>query len=101
MKKIRYYKLRALLRARNISLDKLRRHVALLPSDIIKIETERMLDPHPLYLICQYLGCDIPDIIDFFGDEEEDIFYSKTVMESHSYTPKTYRKKEFKSDVFQ
>jgi hypothetical protein len=82
-------------------LEGLRRHLALLPSDIIKIETERMLDPHPLYLICRYLECDIPDIIDFLGYGEEDIFYSRTVLESRSYTPKTYRKKEFKSDVFQ
>ena len=101
MRKIRYYKLRALLRARNITLEGLRRHIALLPSDIVKIETERMLDPYPLYLVCQYLECDIPDIIDFLEGEEEDIFYSKRVLESHSYTPKTYRKKEFKSDVFQ
>lgn len=101
MREIRYHKLRAKLRERNMTFEGLRIKLALLPSDIVKLQTDRLLDPEPLHMICQFLGCDVPDIMDVLSNEERDIFYSREILESHSYTPKTYRKKEFKSDVFQ
>ena len=101
MKRIRYYKLRALLRERDITLEGLRQRLELLPSDIVKIQTERLLDPEPLSLICKFFDCDVLDILDILSGEETEIFYSREILEKHSYVPKTYRKKEFKSDVFQ
>ena len=101
MREIRYHKLRAMLRERNMTLEGLRIKLALLPSDMVKIQTDRPLDPLTLHMICEYLQCDIPDIMDFLQNEETEIFYSREILEAHSYTPKTYRKKEFKSDVFQ
>ena len=95
MRKIRYYKLRALLKERGMTLEGLRERLGLLPSDMIKIETERPLAPIPLFLICEYLEKDAEDLFDILSEEECDRFYSKRVLESHSYVPKRYTKKEF------
>ena len=101
MKKVRYYKLRAKLKARHTTLARVGKRLKLLPSDIIKLETERPLAPEPLSLLCRYLDCDIPDIMDILSEEEDEVFYSKTVLEANSYTPMPMRKKEFRSDLFQ
>ena len=95
MRKIRYYKLRALLKERGMTLEGLRERLGLLPSDMIKIETERPLAPFPLFLICEYLEKEAEELFDILPEEECDVYYSKRVLESHSYIPKRYIKKEF------
>ena len=100
-KKIRYHNLHRLLRTHDITLEGLRQRLGLFPSEIVKIETERLISPTTLLLICKYFCCDVFDILDYFYEDEEDVFYSKRILESHSYVPKTYIKKEFQSDVYQ
>ncbi|MBO7292452.1 MAG: helix-turn-helix transcriptional regulator [Clostridia bacterium] len=100
MHKIRYHKLRHLLRERHITMEALRKRIGLLASDITKLETERLLDPIPMMQLCRYLDCDIYDLLDVFSEEERDTFYSKHILESHSYVPKAYIKKAFSSSVY-
>lgn len=99
MKKIRYYKLHHMLRERHMTLEGLRAKTRILPSDIIKIETERMLSPVVLSLICRFLKCDACDVFDIFDEEQDGPFYSKRILEQYSYTPKTYVKKEFDAEM--
>ena len=101
MREIRYHNLRKKLNERHMTLEGLRRRLRLLPSDIIKIETERPLDPIPLYRICKFFDCDVPDLMVFLSNEEQEIFYSRRILETNSYVPMPMRKKEFHSDVFQ
>ena len=100
-KKIRYHKLREILRTRHMTLDGLRARLGIFPSEIIKIETEQMISPVTMLLICKFFACDAFDILDYFYEDEEDIFYSRRVLESHSYIPRFPTKKEFKTDVYQ
>ncbi|MBO7292488.1 MAG: helix-turn-helix transcriptional regulator [Clostridia bacterium] len=101
MHKIRYHKLRHMLRERHITMEALRKRIGLLASDIVKLETERLIDPIPMMQLCRYLECDIFDLLDIFPEEERDTFYSKHVLESHSYVPRRYVKKEFVSSAYQ
>lgn len=101
MHKIRYHKLRHLLRERHLTMEALRKRIGLLASDIVKLETERLIDPIPMMQLCRYLDCDIFDLVDVFSEEERDVFYSKHILEARSYVPKTYVKKQFVSSAYQ
>lgn len=94
--KIRYYKLFALLKERGIRVESLCRKVGLDPSALVRIETNRILDPHSLFLLCRYLECTVDDVMEYFNEEEQDCFYSPRVLEQHSYTPTPPIPKEFK-----
>lgn len=95
--KVRYYKLLALLRKRGIRIESLRRRVGLFPSAIARIESNRMLDPYSLFLLCRYFECTVDDIMEYFHEEEQDTFYSSTVLKKYPYTPTPMIPKEFKT----
>ena len=97
MKKIRYYKLKSLLAKHHTTLEGVRIQNKIFPSEIMKIETERLPSYLTLVLICRQFRCDIGDILDFFDEEERDIFYNKRVLEAHSYVPTPRPPKEFPS----
>ena len=93
--KVRYYKLFTLLKNRGIRIEGMRRRIGLFPSAIARIESNRMLDPFSLTLICRYFNCDIDDIMDYWFEDEQDVFYSKSILERYSYTPDRAIPKEF------
>lgn len=99
--KIRYYKLMKLLKENHMTLEGLRKKLKLLPSDIAKIETNRLPSFAALVLICKHFRCDIPDILEALitDDEEYEMFYNKRTLEKYSYTPKHYTKKDFDSPI--
>lgn len=97
--KIRYYKFFELLKKEHMTLASLRRRLGLFPSEIAKIETNRLPEMMTLFLICKYFRCDLPDLMDVFLEEEDDIFYNKRILTSHSYVPKKPVKKEFPADA--
>jgi DNA-binding XRE family transcriptional regulator len=84
-----------LLSQHHTSLEGVRLKNRLFPSEIMKIETERLPSITTLLLICKQFRCDIPDILDFFDEEERDIFYNRRVLEANSYTPTPLIRKEF------
>ena len=96
--KIRYYKLEALLRKHDTTLEGLRRRLNLLPSDIAKIETNRFLGILPNLLICKHLRCDTFDLMDVFPEAPgvpPELFANRRTLEKYSYTPDHYVAKEF------
>ena len=95
MKKIRFYKLRSLLAQHHTSLEGVRIQNGIFPSEIMRIETERLPSYLTLVLICRQFRCDIGDILEYFDEEEQDIFYNKRVLETHSYIPTPRPPKEF------
>ena len=98
--KIRYYKLHKMLKEHNMTLEGLRRKLALLPSDIAKIETNRFLGIIPNLLVCKYFRGDTFDILEILPEnegEEDELFYNKRTLEKYSYTPKHYTQKEVNS----
>ena len=96
--KVRYYKLHQVLKDKKLSLEGLRRELELLPSEIAKIETNRLIGEGTLLRICAALHVDIGDIIECdIGDDE--VFYNTKILKSHSYVPKEYIKKEFITDT--
>ena len=94
--KIRYYKLFALLKERGIRVESLCRKAGLDPSALARIETNRILDPQALFLLCRYLECTIDDVMEYFNEDEPVSFYSARILERHSYTPTPPIPKEFK-----
>ena len=86
---IRYYKLTKLLKEKKISLSKLQKELDLLPSEIEKISTNRLLLSDTYFLICQYLGCDIGDMMDVVSlDDEKEPFIDINTITKNSYKTK-------------
>ncbi len=96
--KIRYYRLHSVLKEKKLSLEGLRRQLGLLPTEIAKIETNRLIDCPTLLRICAHLDVDIGDVIEFDPGEDE-LFYNARLLKSHSYVPATPIKKEFIKDT--
>lgn len=94
--KVRYYKLFELLKKRRMRFESMQRKIGLHPHAIARIESNRMLDPSSLFLICHYFGCTIDDIMEYWIEEERDTFASARLLERYSYTPPTIIPKEFK-----
>ncbi len=86
--KVRYYKLFDLMREKKVTLATLRLYLGLLPTEIAKIETNRLIDCTTLFLICKYFNCDTGDIMDIFLEDDPDVFYNKRILTKHSYIPK-------------
>ena len=93
--KIRYYKLFELLKREHMTLESLRRTLGLYPSEIAKIETNRLPEMMTLFLICKHFRCDLPDLMDAFPGDDEEIFYNKRILTSHSYVPEKPIEKKF------
>ena len=86
---VRYYKLDKLLKARKISLNKLQKELDLLQSEIEKIYTNRLLLSDTYILICQYLNCDIGDIMDIVSlENDKEPFVDINLITKNSYKPK-------------
>ncbi|MBE6695448.1 MAG: helix-turn-helix transcriptional regulator [Ruminococcaceae bacterium] len=86
---IRYYKLNKLLKERKTSLNKLQKELGLLQSEIEKIATNRLLLSDTYLMICQYLNCDIGDIMDIISlDDEKESFVDLNLITKNSYKPK-------------
>lgn len=86
---IRYYKLNKLLKERKTSLNKLQKELGLLQSEIEKIATNRLLLSDTYLMICQYLNCDIGDIMDIISlDDEKESFVDLNLIAKNSYKPK-------------
>ena len=86
---IRYYKLTKLLKEKKISLNKLQKELDLLPSEIEKISTNRLLLSDTYLLVCQYLNCDISDIMDIVSlEDEKESFVDINTITKNSYKPK-------------
>ena len=86
---IRYYKLHKLLKEKNISLNKLQKTLNLLPSEIEKITTNRLLLSDTYILICQHLNCDISDIMDVLSlKDEQEPFVDIKLITKNSYKTK-------------
>ena len=86
---IRYYKLNKLLKERKTSLNKLQKELGLLQSEIEKITTNRLLLSDTYLMICQYLNCDIGDIMDIISlDDEKEPFVDLNLIAKNSYKPK-------------
>ena len=86
---IRYYKLNKLLKERKTSLNKLQKELDLLQSEIEKIATNRLLLSDTYLMICQYLNCDIGDIMDIISlDDEKESFVDLNLITKNSYKPK-------------
>ena len=86
---IRYYKLNKLLKERKTSLNKLQKELGLLQSEIEKIATNRLLLSDTYFMICQYLNCDIGDIMDIISlDDEKESFVDLNLITKNSYKPK-------------
>ena len=86
---IRYYKLNKLLKERKTSLNKLQKELGLLQSEIEKIATNRLLLSDTYLMICQYLNCDIGDIMDIITlDDEKESFVDLNLITKNSYKPK-------------
>lgn len=83
--KVRYYKLLKLLKKNKITLSTLRIRLRLPPTEIAKIETNRLISNDALFLICEYFGCDTCDVMDIFLEEERDLFENGRILEAHSY----------------
>ena len=86
---IRYYKLNKLLKEKKITLNKLQKELDLLPSEIEKISTNRLLLSNTYILICQYLNCDIGDIMDIVSlKDEKEPFVDINIITKNSYKVK-------------
>ena len=86
---IRYYKLNKLLKERKISISKMQRDLNLPNSEIEKIKTNRILLSDTYLLICQYLKCEIEDIMDCLSLKEDDEPYADlTLITKNSYKTK-------------
>lgn len=86
---IRYYKLNKLLKERKISISKMQRDLNLPKSEIEKIKTNRILLSDTYLLICQYLKCEIEDIMDCLSLKEDDEPYADlTLITKNSYKTK-------------
>ena len=96
--KVRYYKLHQVLKEKKLSLEGLRRALGLFPTEIARIETNRLIDWPTLLRICAFLDVDIADVIECDPGEDE-LFYNAKILKSHSYVPKRYIKKEFVKDT--
>ncbi len=96
--KVRYYKLLSLLKQRKKTLEGLRRELRLLPTEIEKIETNRLIGIDTLHKICTYFECDTDDIMDFDPKGEDGLFYNARLLQSHSYIPPHMRKPRRKKD---
>ena len=95
---VRYYKLNALLKKNNATLEGMRIALKLLPSTISKIRTNRMIDHMSILLICNYLNCGVEDILEMVPDDGM-MLYDAKILEKHSYTPLPQVTKEFKSPL--
>ncbi len=86
---LRYYKLNKLLRERKISISKMQRDLNLSKSEIEKIKTNRILLSDTYLLICQYLKCEIEDIMDYLSLKEDGEPYADlTLITKDSYKTK-------------
>lgn len=97
--KVRYYKLLALLKQRKRTLEGLRRELRLLPTEIEKIETNRLIGIDTIHKICTYFECDTDDIMDYDPQGEDGLFYNARLLESHSYIPPRKRPCRKKDDA--
>ena len=86
---IRYYKLNKLLKEKKITINKLQKELNLSPSEIEKIATNRLLLSDTYILICEYLNCDISDIMDILSLEyEKNSFVDIDTITKNSYKVK-------------
>ena len=95
---LRYYKFLSILKEKNLSLEGLRRKLDLLPTEIAKIETNRLISMPTLMRICSHLDLDVNDVVETYHGEDE-LFFNARILRSHSYVPKKYIKKEFIKDT--
>ena len=78
-----------LLKEKKISLNKLQKELGLLQSEIEKIHTNRLLLSDTYIMICQYLSCDIGDIMDIINlENEKEPFVDINLITQNSYKPK-------------
>ena len=86
---IRYYKLHKLLKEKKISLSKLQKELCLSQSELEKLTTNRLLLSDTYILICQYLNCDISDIMDVVSlCNEQEPFVDIKLITENSYKVK-------------
>lgn len=86
---IRYYKLTKLLKERKIPLAKMQKELSISPSEIEKIKTNRILHSDTYLLICQYLSCEIEDIMECLSlREDEEPYADLNLITKNSYNTK-------------
>ena len=96
--KIRYYQFLSTLKEKRLSLEGLRRKLNLLPTEIAKIETNRLISMPTLMRICSHLDLDVNNVTEVYQGEDE-LFFNARILRSHSYVPKKHIKKEFIKDT--
>lgn len=88
---IRYYKLIKLLKERKIPLAKMQKELSISQSEIEKIKTNRILHSDTYLLICQYLNCEIEDIIEILSLKDDGEPYADlSLITKNSYKTKLF-----------
>ncbi len=85
--KVRYYKLFKLLTMKKQgTFPTFAKRLGLLPTEIEKIETNRLPSSETLHAICEALECDIDDMMDIFlTEEDDDVYFNGRLLRKNKY----------------